>query len=297
MSLSHFRSIFAAGLLSLLCALPVLAQNTMVRVHTTQGPIDFKLLDAEAPITVANFLAYVRASDYDDALFHRSAKLPDRTPFVIQGGGYRWTGSGSCCVEVNSRGKIQNEFNITRSNLRGTVAMAKVGSDPNSATSQWFVNLGNNAANLDNQNGGFTVFARVTTPSMVVADRIAALPVVNAGSPYNELPVADFVSGNIILRNNVVRVTQTTVLPELAKQSPSDRIFNYLEAAYPQYLSPSIGAAGTWEGFTYRFYSGSNAYIGTKDGKVWYQVPSLGAIVTELGSMADWLATAQTAGY
>lgn len=275
-------------LLSLL-AMPALAQQgTLVRVHTTQGAIDLRLLDAEAPVTVANFLAYVRGGDWRDSFFHRSVRN-----FVVQGGGFRWPEGGSCCPAVNNRGQIQNEFNASRSNLRGTVAMAKLSGNPNSASNQWFVNLANNAANLDNQNGGFTVFARVTTPGMVVADRISALPIVNAGGTYAELPVANYTSG-VIQRQNMVLVTSVT---ELVQATESDRIFNYLEAAFPQYLSPSSGVAGSWEGYTYRHYSGSNAYVATKDGKVWYLVPSIAPEIRELGPVADWLATAQQAGY
>lgn len=298
MSPRRFCSIVFAALVSLLSVLPAQAQGTMVRLHTTQGPIDFKLLDADAPLTVANFLAYVRGGDYASVMFHRSAKREDGSPFVIQGGGFRWQASASsCCQSVTSRGRVQNEFSADRSNLRGTVAMAKLGGDPNSATSQWFVNLSDNATILDGQNGGFTVFARVTTPGMVVADRIAALPVVNAGGVFGELPLFNYTRPNAIQRSNVVLVTQATEFPALAAQSESDRIFNYLEAAYPQYLSPSAGGAGEFEGYTYRYYGTSNAYVGTKDGKVWYQVPALGSAITELGSMSDWLATAQAAGY
>lgn len=275
-------------LLSLL-AMPALAQQgTLVRVHTTQGAIDLRLLDAEAPVTVANFLAYVRGGDWRDSFFHRSVRN-----FVVQGGGFRWPEGGSCCPAVNNRGQIQNEFNASRSNLRGTVAMAKLGGNPNSASNQWFVNLANNAANLDNQNGGFTVFARVTTPGMVVADRISALPIVDAGGTYADLPVANYTSG-VIQRQNMVLVTSVT---ELVQATESDRIFNYLEAAYPQYLSPPSGVAGSWEGYTYRHYSGSNAYVATKDGKVWYLVPSIAPEIRELGPVADWVATAQQAGY
>lgn len=295
MNILSFRRLAAAGLLILAAVVgvsPARAQGTMVRVHTTQGPLDLRLLDAEAPITVANFLAYARAGDYSDVMFHRSVRN-----FVFQGGGFRWPSTGSCCTSVASRGTIQNEFSATRSNLRGTVAMAKVGSNPNSATSQWFVNLANNAANLDNQNGGFTVFARVTAPGMVVADQIAALPTVNAGSPYNELPVANYTSPNVIQRANTVLITRVTEFPPLAAQSESDRIFNYLEAAYPQHLSPSLGAAGTFDGYTYRWYSDSKAYVGVKDGKVWYLVPSINGDINELGAVADWRARAEAAGY
>ena len=127
MILSKLRLLLVTGLLG---AATALAQNTMVRVHTTQGPIDVRLLDAQAPVTVANFLAYVQAGDYGDVLFHRSARLPGGAPFVIQAGGFRWPAVGGCCPQVTSRGRIQNEFSAERSNLRGTVAMAKLGGDP-----------------------------------------------------------------------------------------------------------------------------------------------------------------------
>jgi peptidyl-prolyl cis-trans isomerase A (cyclophilin A) len=148
---------------------PALAQATMVRLYTVLGPVDIELLDAEAPATVANFLDYVRSGAYDSSFIHR--RVPG---FIVQGGGYTWAEAGSGPVKVPARPPVVNEFSPTRSNLRATVAMAKVGANPptyasiNSATSEWFVNLANNAANLDNQNGGFTVFGRGTTPSMTV---------------------------------------------------------------------------------------------------------------------------------
>ena len=72
------------------------------------------------------------------------------------------------------------------SNLRGTIAMAKFGSDPDSATSQWFINLADNSANLDEQNGGFTVFATVVQ-GMDIVDAIAALPLYDLDPPPNTL--------------------------------------------------------------------------------------------------------------
>jgi peptidyl-prolyl cis-trans isomerase A (cyclophilin A) len=296
---TFFRSLVvnACLLFAAVAAIPALAQTTMVRLHTTQGPIDMNVLTSEAPLTAANFLAYVRGGDYTEVFVHRSAWVttPVAAPFVIQAGYYKWPESG-CCPTVVSRGPVVNEFSATRSNVRGTVAMAKVGGDPNSATSQWFVNMGNNAANLDSQNGGFTVFARVTAPGMVVADRIAALPRVNAGPAFTELPVQNFQAGTTtLLREHVVRITGVTEFP--ASQTADERIFNYLEAAYPQYLSPSIGAAGQFDGYNYRYYSASNAYVGTKNGDVWYFVPALNGNINRLGSMTEWLGTAQAAGY
>ena len=142
--------------------------------------------------------------------FHRS--VPN---FVIQGGGFLGTvnGSGGAQpISVSTFPTVQNEPFI--SNIRGTIAMAKLGSDPNSATSQWFINLADNSANLDVQNGGFTVFGHVTGNGMSVADAIAALPRVNAGSPYDALPVRDYTSGNPINVANLVSV------PEFRTSSP-----------------------------------------------------------------------------
>ena len=291
------RRVFLASVLAVAFAFGATAraQDPMVRVHTTAGPIDMSLLAAEAPRTVANFLAYVRAGDYTDVFFHRNAWLATvpPVPFVIQSGGYRWP-EGTCCPAVASRGAIANEFSPARSNVVGTVAMAKIGSDPDSATSQWFINMRDNAANLDTQNGGFTVFARVTAPTLATAGRIAALPAVNA-YPFTELPVTGWQSGTPIQRHNVVRITGVSEFP--AQQGPSDRIFNYLEATYPQYTVPAQGSPGEALGYVYRHYGGSNVYVGTRDGKVWYLTPEMAGSPGELGTVADWLAAAQAAGY
>lgn len=286
-------TLFVAITLSLAAVTPAQA-NTMVRVHTSQGPIDMTLLDSEAPGTVANFLAYVRGGSYVNDFFHRSAWITTPpAPFVIQGGGFVWPEGGNISA-IPSRGTIPNEYSPSRSNVRGTVAMAK-GATPDSATSQWFVNMSDNAGNLDSQNGGFTVFARVTPPGMGIADRIALLPRVNAGSPFNELPVQNWTNGSSVLRGNVVLITEVTEFP--ATQSVSDRIFNYLEASFPQYASPSKAATGEALGYQYRHYSGTDVYVGTKDNQVWYLVPALNGDIHSLGSVDDWFARAQAAGY
>src|SRR5688572_24367995 len=128
--------------------------GTIVRLNTDVGSIDIELFDTAAPQTVANFLGYVNRGDYNNTVFHRA--IPN---FIVQAGGYQSTTPP--LPHVVQQAPVVNEFSPTRSNVRGTVAMAKVGGNPNSATSEFFFNLENNSANLDNQNGGFTVFARV----------------------------------------------------------------------------------------------------------------------------------------
>ena len=96
---------------------------------------------------------------------------------------------------------VDNEFKI--SNTRGTVAMAKRANAPDSATSQWFINLADNSALLDSENGGYTVFGRVTA-GMAVADAISQLQIIDAEGPFAELPVINYVSGKAIKEANLV---------------------------------------------------------------------------------------------
>jgi cyclophilin family peptidyl-prolyl cis-trans isomerase len=194
-------------------------QSPVVRLNSVFGPMDFALYDRQKPITTNNFLRYVDEGRYfttDPTTQQQAASFIHRSVpgFVIQGGGFIATVNPNPSptpgrlqpTQVATFPAIQNEPGI--SNKRGTVAMAKLGGDPNSATSQWFVNLGDNSANLDAQNGGFTVFARVIGNGMDVADRIANLPVVNFGSPFDSLPVRDYATPNFPTPANVVTFPQ-----------------------------------------------------------------------------------------
>ncbi len=267
---------------------PGLALATLVRFDTAKGPIDINLYDVETPKTVANFLSYVRSGAYNSSFFHRLAG-----GFVLQGGGYTFLPPLTTIVK---QAAVQNEFSATRSNLRGTVAMAKVGSNPNSATSEWFVNLANNAANLDNQNGGFTVFGKLTAQSMAVVDAITALQVVNAGSPFDTLPVYSLPATGPLGKDNLVIVSTASEIATTTATA-TERVLNYLEAAYPQYIQPASPPQLIGLGYDYRYYAKTNAYVGTKDGNVYYLVPAISPDITLLGPLADWLAVAVAAGY
>ena len=143
---------------------------------------------------------------YDDSFFHRL--VPG---FVLQGGGY--VDNGGTIAAIPTAAPVQNEYSAAHPNVEGTVAMAKVGSDPNSATDQFFFNLGDNSANLDNQNGGFTVFGTVTAASWPVVESISGLPTVNAGSsgPFSNLPYQGTIANDTITDSNLVLVTDVTV--------------------------------------------------------------------------------------
>ncbi len=174
--------------------------TTGVRLTTVLGPIDLALYNQATPLTVANFLNYVDTGRYvitdphtgDPApiFFHRSV-----ANFVIQSGGFLATTNPDDAgilrpTAVATFAPVMNEPGI--SNTRGTVAMAKIDGAADSATSQWFINLADNSATLDTENGGFTVFGRVLGDSMTVVDAIAALPVFNFGSPFETVPLRNY---------------------------------------------------------------------------------------------------------
>lgn len=185
--------------------------NPLVRFHTDLGEMDVLLLQDVAPNTVANFLRYVNRGDYDNTFIHRSPPM-----FVIQGGGYRLVNGTATAIRQDA--PVINEFHV--SNRRGTIAMAKLGNDPNSATNQWFFNESDSnagpPANLDTQNGGFTVFGRITTSfGLATMDAIAAVPIYNAGSPFDQIPLRNYVSGPI-QDQNLVHVAWIKVVPLIA---------------------------------------------------------------------------------
>jgi peptidyl-prolyl cis-trans isomerase A (cyclophilin A) len=199
------------GIVILLLFLPMTLQATVVRLQTVLGVVDIELFDSEAPRTVANFLNYLNVGAYNNSFVHRS--VPG---FVIQGGGYIWDNAVGV-KQVVSASPIANEYSNTRSNLRGTIAMAKLGDNPDSATSQWFINLANNSSNLDNQNGGFTVFGRVTGNGMTVVDAISSLATVNAGGVFTNLPVLSIPASGNIGQAQLVMVTTAAVLEATTK--------------------------------------------------------------------------------
>lgn len=185
-----------------------------------------------APVTANNLQAYLSAGRYSNTIIHRS--VPG---FVLQGGGFNLvtTAQGSTLPAVTTFPAVKNEYSSERSNLRGTIAMAKLGSDPNSATSQWFWSLADNSANLDNQNGGFTVFGRVIGENdLRTLDAMAAVPSRNAsaslGATFSQLPL----SNNSLSVNNLLQFSSITITdePELK--------FSLIHNSAPDLLQVSI---------------------------------------------------------
>ncbi len=151
------------------------AGNPMVLVKTSMGSFKIELFAKEAPITVKNFLNYVDKKFYDGTIFHRV--MPG---FVIQGGGF-----DKNMVEKSTLAPIQNEAMNGLKNLKGTLSMART-DVINSATSQFFVNLSNNASldHVSDAQYGYAVFGKVVQ-GMDVISKIAAVKTGNKGRHQN----------------------------------------------------------------------------------------------------------------
>jgi cyclophilin family peptidyl-prolyl cis-trans isomerase len=156
-----------------------------VTLTTSLGPVVMELNQPAAPVTVDNFLAYVNQSPsfYAGTIFHRVI-----SGFVVQGGGF--TSGATMPQKTGLRAPITLESNNGLLNDRATVAMARTDA-PNSATSQFYVNLtNNNSLNYVNeQSPGYAVFGRVIT-GMDVIDQMATKPV-KVVSSFSNVPVAD----------------------------------------------------------------------------------------------------------
>lgn len=230
--------------------------GSVVQVSTVVGDVLVETFDSITPQTVHNFLELVRQDRFDDMFFHRS--VPG---FVVQGGGFNWPDGSSQTGQVSHFGSIANEFanwfdpqfgNLSQGtpvNTRGTLAMAKISGDPDSATSQFFFNLGDNSEDLDGQNGGFTVFARTIKGTISVVDTIAGLQRVNAGgSPFDTLPVQNYQSG-YIERPHLI-LASASVVDELNFSVTSNTNPNLVQTSLQQgqlTLTPIGNQTGTAE--------------------------------------------------
>lgn len=151
-----------------------------VCILTSSGEIVIELYDQYAPITVANFLAYVNSNFYSNTLVHRV-----EYNFVVQGGGY----APGSIYKNPTFAPIALEDNTILSNQRGTISMART-SDPNSATSQWFFNTQDNTA-LDGTSTkrGYAIFGKIIS-GLPTMDALNLSPVFNGYSiPRTEILV------------------------------------------------------------------------------------------------------------
>ena len=165
MSYKVMQKKMAILLLSLVSSLVAAQQNPQVSLKTDLGTIVIELYPKEAPITVANFLEYVDSKFYDGTIFHRV--IPG---FVVQGGGMNFEFAGKA-----TRDPIKNESSNGLKNDYKTLSMART-NDPDSATSQFFINLrANPSLDAKENKPGYAVFGKVVE-GMDVVEKIVAEP-------------------------------------------------------------------------------------------------------------------------
>lgn len=152
----------------------------IVKLHTTLGDILIELDAVKAPVSAANFVAYVKDGQYDGTIFHRIIK-----GFMAQGGGFAedWK-------QKPTKAPIKNEADNGLLNNRGTIAMART-SEPQSATAQFFINLvDNDFLNFRSptpQGYGYAVFGKVTS-GMDVVDKMTEVPTGRGGPMPTDVP-------------------------------------------------------------------------------------------------------------
>ena len=172
-------------ILGIIWLVPLLEKEKEIKVvtfETTMGPIVIELFEEDAPITTKNFLDYANSGFYDGTLFHRV--IPG---FVIQGGGLE-----PGMQDKSGNPPIENEANNGQKNLKWSLSMART-NDPNSATSQFFINLENNS-NLDHtsetpQGWGYAVFGTVIDGFETV-EAIASVSTGSSGH-HQDVPLED----------------------------------------------------------------------------------------------------------
>lgn len=149
-----------------------------IQMKTTQGEFFIELNNDKAPISTGNFVKYAKDGYYDGTIFHRVIEN-----FMIQGGGF-----DKDMKQKTTRAGIENEWKNGLSNTRGTIAMARLGGRADSGTSQFFINVSDNAFLDEPRDGaGYAVFGKVVK-GMEVVDKIRAVPTTTKG-PHGDVPV------------------------------------------------------------------------------------------------------------
>ena len=211
--------------------------NTTITFNTSKGAIDVTLLDSAAPVSVTNFLSYAQNNAYTDDLFHRMANLSGTGASQILQGGQFTTNSVSGVVnsftDVATYQPIANEFDASRPNAIGSLAMART-ADLNSATSQFYFNLTDNTSSLGQTGNGYAVFGNVAnsasltnlqsfatsyTPqaATINGNVLASLPALTGASvPNNPVGTA---TTNLAITNTITGTTPAGFLNYLVTSS------------------------------------------------------------------------------
>ncbi len=206
--------------------------NTTITFNTSKGAIDVTLLDSDAPISVTNYLSYIQNSAYTNDLFHRMANLSGSgAPQILQGGQFTTNSTGpnvSIFTNVATYQPIANEFDASRPNSIGSLAMART-SDLNSATSQFYFNLTDNTSSLGQTGNGYAVFGNVANATSLTnlqsfatsytaqaatinSNVLATMPALTGATPAVPNDPIGTLTSNLAITNTITGATPTGFL-------------------------------------------------------------------------------------
>ena len=179
----------------------VMAENTLVKIQTSEGDIYLELYNDKAPLSVANFLAYAKEGFYDGTIFHRVIST-----FMIQGGGYTET-----MERKPTKDPIKNEANNGLKNLKGPISMARL-PDPQSATAQFFINVQDNTSlNFTGEQNtitwGYAVFGKVVQ-GMEVVNEIRFTPTAGKMPFRRDVPMKNMVIKSVTVVDQLPEESQ-----------------------------------------------------------------------------------------
>lgn len=218
--------------------------NTTITFNTSKGAIDVTLLDTAAPVSVTNFLSYAQNSAYTNDLFHRMANLSGSgASQILQGGQFTTNSTGSTVssfTDVATYQPIANEFDASRPNDIGSLAMARQGAPApdflNSATSQFYFNLTDNTSSLGQTGNGYAVFGNVANATSLTnlqsfatsytpqagtinGNVLASLPALTGASPAVPNDPVGTATTNLAITNTITGATPTGFLNYLVTSS------------------------------------------------------------------------------
>jgi len=247
--------------------------DTTITFNTSKGAIDVTLMDTAAPVSVTNFLSYAQNGSYTDDLFHRMANLSGTGPSqILQGGQFTTNSSGnpstvSSFTDVATYQPIFNEFDVSRPNKIGSLAMART-SDLNSATSQFYFNLTDNTTSLGQTGNGYAVFGNVAnSASLTNLQSFATSYTPQAGTiittTTNPVPSLPALTGANVPNNPVGTATTNLALTNTITGATPTGYLNYLvSSSDPSIVTATIGSLnGTFSPSQVKLVAGGN--VGT----------------------------------
>lgn len=176
----------------------LVADKTYALIQTSMGNIELELYAKRTPKTVENFVAYAESGFYSDTLFHRV--IPN---FMVQGGGF-----DKNFAKKATREPVRNEANAFIPNLRGTISMART-NDPDSATSQFFINVVDNASlNKTSASAGYAVFGKVIK-GLDVTNKLSKVKTKREGY-MADIPVIPVVIQKVMIKHPAKEAIQHT---------------------------------------------------------------------------------------